>query len=79
MTRDELDRLLRALARQRPFRQYWIEFFSGERLTAIHPEAVGPREGYFVFIGPDREYQFFGASAVCRVLVPLSLDRPSPR
>jgi len=85
MTTDELDRLLRGLARQRPLRRYFLDFFNGERQTVVHPEAVRRREGYYVFIGTNREHQILrgerglsgGRSAFDHLTHPLTISLTS--
>lgn len=70
MTPDEVDRILAIMTRQRPFRAYVIELFSGDRLTVVHPEAVGRWNHFYYFIGRDRTRRFFVAASVCQIFLP---------
>jgi hypothetical protein len=70
MTTDELERALRLFGRRRPFRSFLIEFVSGDRLLATHPEAVGRFGNLFYYYGPDRAERLFVASSVCQLLDP---------
>jgi hypothetical protein len=70
MTADDLDRAVRALSRRRPFRPFFIEFHSGDRLQVSHPEAVIREEELFLHRGPDRSRRLFSGLGVCQIIDP---------
>jgi hypothetical protein len=85
MTFQELDRVLRAFNRRRPFRPYLIEFVSGNRVLIGHPEAVSRTGTFYTYLDPKHRVRVFTASGVCQLLDPhydplsndsLSLDGP---
>jgi hypothetical protein len=68
MTDDRLDWALRALNRRRPFRRFWLELTSGDRILVSHPEVV-QRQGELLLHGaPDRGYRIFAADGVCQLI-----------
>jgi len=74
MTPDQLDVLLRAVHRRRPFRAYAIEFESGGEPPVTHPEVVTRQGEFHVFVGPDRGQHLFVAASVTRLILPPSAD-----
>lgn len=70
MTPQELDQLLQAFARQRPFRPFVLEFTSGQQVQVTHPEAASWWGPFYLYVGPDRSRFWFVAASVCRVLLP---------
>jgi hypothetical protein len=68
MTTAMLERALRAFNRRRPFRPFFIEFTSGDRVFVTHPEAVGQAQDLFVYRGPDRSQRVFDGPSVCQLL-----------
>jgi len=80
MTIQELDRIIRAFNRRRPFRPYLIEFVSGDRVLIGHPEAVSRTATLYTYFDPEQRVRVFTASGVCQLLDPpndsLSLDDP---
>ncbi len=70
MTPDELDAILRAVNRLRPFRPYTIEFNSGSQLPVTHPEVVSRSVDVHVFVAPDRTQHVFVAASVTKVIIP---------
>jgi hypothetical protein len=70
MTGDELARALRALTSRRPFRPFFIEFNSGDRLRVSHPESVDRQGELFVHRGADRGNRIFTAAGVCQLIDP---------
>ncbi len=73
MTHAELDRVLRIVSRQRPFRPYAIEFVSGGRILVTHPELIDRRGDVYLFIARDGDYRLFAPASVSHILPP---DRP---
>ena len=63
-----LEVALRFFARRRRFRPFWLEFLSGDRLKATHPEAVRRVGELFAFRSPDGAYRLFAADSVCQLL-----------
>ena len=72
MTPELLERALRAFSHRRPFRPFWLEFFSGGRVLVSHPEAIERFGGLFLFRGADRVYRLFPAQAVCQLVEQLA-------
>jgi hypothetical protein len=70
MTDDELAMALRSFERRRPFRPFLIEFVSGDRVVARHPEAVERFGRLYYHRSPDRSERVFVASSVCQLLDP---------
>ena len=70
MSRNELDHLLRTLARQRPFRPYLLEFVSGSQLSVRHPEAIRRRDDVYIYLGPGGDYRLFAPASVSHLLPP---------
>ena len=68
MTPEMLERALRAFAHRRPFRPFWMEFFSGDRVLVSHPEATERFGGLFLYRGADRVHRLFAAQAVCQLV-----------
>ncbi len=69
MTPEELDRLLRALNRLRPFRHFVIELNSGREITVTHPETVSRLDVFYCHTAPDNVRRYFKAGAVTSVAV----------
>jgi hypothetical protein len=70
MTANDLERAVRALARQRPFRPFLIEFHSGDRLLVSHPEAVIRDGELFLHRGPDRSRRVFSGLGISQIIDP---------
>ncbi len=68
MTADDLERTLNFLGRRRPFRNFFIEFNSGDRLYVSHPEAVARYGELFMYRGPDRAQRIFSGTGVCQLI-----------
>lgn len=68
MTATALDRALQVFARRQPFREFWLEFVTGERVKVTHPELVMRWDDYFVFRAPGGRFRLFGADSVCQLL-----------
>ena len=68
MTSAALEAALRFFARRRPFRPFWLEFLSGDRIKATHPEAVRLVGALFVYRSPDGALRLFAAESVCQLL-----------
>jgi hypothetical protein len=73
MTTDELEQVLRAMAQRRPFRSFFIEFGSGDRILVSHPEAIYRRGEFFLYRSPDGGQRIFLGPGVCQFIAP-----PSP-
>lgn len=52
MTEQQFAKIIRAFARQRPFREFIIEFNSGEQVAVRHPEVVAPIANVWMFQRP---------------------------
>ncbi len=70
MTGDDLGRALRAFARRRPFRPFLLEFDSGDRILASHPEAIHRYGELFLHRDRDRSQRVFTAAGVCQLIDP---------
>jgi hypothetical protein len=77
MTANELEQALRALTRRQPFRLFFIEFVSGDRLLVSHPEAVNRYGELFLFRGPNRDQRIFAGASVCQLIDPPPVAPPS--
>jgi hypothetical protein len=68
MTESHFRVALRAFVQRRPFRPFFIEFLSGDRVRVGHPEAVGERAGVFIYHTARSDYRLFDAGSVCQLL-----------
>ena len=68
MTDKEFETSLRAYARFRPFRQFLLEFVSGQQVLVHHPEGVAPFQEVWLYRGPNQAQCVFPSSSVCRLL-----------
>ncbi len=68
MVADTFAQAMRAFARRRPFKPFYVEMVSGERIFIEHPEAVAYRGGAAVFISPRGEFALFDHESVSQVL-----------
>jgi hypothetical protein len=41
MTHDQFLQCVRVFSRRRPFREFCIEFLSGQQIVVKHPDAIG--------------------------------------
>lgn len=78
MTAESLERAFRAYSRRRPFRSFWTEFVSGDRLLVTHPEAILRVKELFVFHGPDGGHRIFAAESVCQLIEQSDAKAPTP-
>jgi hypothetical protein len=65
---DELDKVMRAFLRRRPFRPFLIEFSSGDRLLVRHPELIWRKKQLFIFRVDDDSSRVFSGLHVTQVL-----------
>ena len=70
MTGDDVDRTLRALNRRRPFRAFFIELNSGDRLHVRHPEVVNRSGELFVYYPPDLSHRIFSGNGIAQFIDP---------
>ncbi len=70
MTADELEHILKVLAKRRPFVAYFLELVSGDRIHVSHPEAINRSGKYFQHGAPDRCQRIFDAPSVSQVIIP---------
>ena len=63
-----LDHALQGFNRRRPFRPFYLEFFSGDRVKVTHPEVIERSGELFGIRGPNRAYRMFAADSVCQLL-----------
>jgi hypothetical protein len=68
MTGDDLEQILRAFARRRPFKPYFIEFNSGDRVRVTHPDCVDRHEELFHYVGSGRSQRVFTGASVCQLI-----------
>ena len=68
MKRSALEQALQAFAQRRPFRPFWLEFFSGDRVKVTHPEVIEQVGDLFDLRTPNRAYRVFTAESVCQLL-----------
>jgi hypothetical protein len=68
MTDDAFRTALHAFALRRPFRPFWIEFSSGDRVLVKHPEAAHIRKSVVLHKSPDRQNRVFDSSSVSQLL-----------
>jgi hypothetical protein len=61
---------LRSFCNRQPFRPFFVQLVTGERLFVPHPETISLRENVAIYYTPLRQYHLFDASSVCRVLDP---------
>ncbi len=76
MNVDQLDALLRAFCRRRPFRTFLIEFTSGAQVRIVHPEVVRKEDLFYVLRFPDHGYTGFPAESVSRLLDLPTISNP---
>jgi hypothetical protein len=70
MTHDQFLFVLRYLKRRQPFRPFWIELLSGDRIHVIHPETLDEQAGLFLHGAPSGEYRIFTEESVCQFNIP---------
>lgn len=68
MTTAQFDTAFRAFCRQRPFRQFVIEFTSGNQAWIRHPEAVRREGELYAMRSPDDGSMVFAAESVSRLM-----------
>lgn len=68
MTANLLEFAVRSFTRRRPFRAFWVEFLSGDRLLVTHPEVVVRSKELFVFRGTSGGHRVFAADSVCQLI-----------
>ncbi len=68
MTPKGFQRALRSFASRRPFRHFWIEYASGDRVLVSHPEAALVRGTVVVHTAPNGRQRLFDSSSVCQLL-----------
>jgi hypothetical protein len=68
MTAAQFDSAFQGFCRRRPFRQFLIEFTSGNQLLIGHPEAVRAEVELYATRCPDGGYVLFAAESVSRLL-----------
>ena len=76
MTEQQFASIVRAFARQRPFREFVIEFTNGEKVAVRHPEGVAPVAKVWLLQQPDGLRELFASTSVCRVLETKGARRP---
>ena len=72
MVPETFAQALRSFARRRPFKPYFVELTSGDRILVEHPEAVAFGGNTAVFVSPRGEVAFFDHESVAQVV-----DRPA--
>lgn len=70
MNLESLERDLEYFNRRTPFRPFFIELASGDRLEIRHPEAISRIVDTFYLRTPNREQRLFEAEAVVQVIAP---------
>jgi hypothetical protein len=68
MVAETFAQSMRAFARRRPFKPFFVELVSGDRIFIEHPEAVAFRGGAAVFISPGGEYALFDHESVSQLV-----------
>ena len=68
MTKKEFEVALRAFVGRRPFKPFWIEFLSGDRLLVTHPEALDFQAGFYVHLRMNQGFRVFTCQGVCQLL-----------
>jgi hypothetical protein len=76
MTTEDLEQALRAMARRRPLRPYFLEFISGDRILVAHPEAIYRQGEFFLYRGPEGGQRVFIEPSVCQFIAPPSPPPP---
>ena len=56
MTNESFAEALRLFCKRKPFRPFFIEFLTGDRMVIPHPEAVTRRENLAILITPRSQY-----------------------
>jgi hypothetical protein len=70
MSGDDLERALHALNRRRPFRSFFLEFNSADRILISHPEAIDRQGELFIYRGPDGSHRVFSGASICQFIDP---------
>lgn len=70
MSSADLERVLRAFGKRRPFRPFFLEFHGGDRISVSYPEAIERNGDLFLHRSPDRAQRVFAATDVCQVIDP---------
>ena len=70
MTEESFERAMRSFCKRQPFRPFFLELITRERMLVHHPEAVTHRGSLAVFVTPLAQYHLFDSSSVCRILDP---------
>ena len=68
MTDEQFAISLRAFARRKPFRHFFLEFVNEQKIRVRHPEGIAPFGGVWLFQHPDGDRVVFASTAVCRLL-----------
>lgn len=63
-----LERALQAFTRRRPFRPFWLEFHSGDRVKVVHPEVIERSGELFSFRATNGAFRVFAGDSVCQLL-----------
>ena len=73
MTREHLERSLRAFQRRAPFRPFTVALVNGDRFQVDHPEALVLRDGVGVFVAAGGVPTLFDHESVSQLV-----DEPLP-
>jgi hypothetical protein len=68
MTAENLQKVLLAMIRRRPFKPFTVELNTAVRVEIDHPEATVIREGVAIFIGPGFVPVYFDHDSVIQII-----------
>jgi hypothetical protein len=70
MTEENFFEAVRLFCKRKPFRPYFIEFLTGDRLLISHPEAVIRLKKLAILTTTSSQHHLFDGSTVSRVVSP---------
>lgn len=68
MTAEHFQTTIRAFQRRTPFRPYFVELVSGDRIAVDHPEALVVRGGVGVFVSASGVPTIFDHEGVSQII-----------
>ncbi len=66
MTIEFFDACLNELCERKPFHRFSVELSSGRRIEIEQPRGIAFREGFAVFYGADKKFEWFNHQEVIR-------------
>jgi hypothetical protein len=68
MTKENFQKVLRAMIQRKPFQPFTVELNTGVRIEIDGPEATVIREGVAIFIGPGFVPVYFDHDSVTQII-----------